>query len=70
VWLPPCTGGNEAHDVLDGSSIVKMVESVLEGARSGAPLACGEVPRLSIELLDWVLGPRVGFPLRSDTNDD
>jgi hypothetical protein len=70
VWSPPCTGGNEAHDVLDGSSIVKTVGSVLEGAGSGAPLARGEGPRLSTKLLDWVLGPRVGFPLRSGTNED
>jgi hypothetical protein len=40
------------------------------GAESGAPLARGEGPRLSTELLDVVLGPRVGFPLRRGTNED
>jgi hypothetical protein len=31
------------------------------GARSGAPLARGEGSWLSMELLDVVLGPRVGY---------
>jgi hypothetical protein len=51
VWPPPCTGGNEAHDVSARSSIVKMAESVREEARSGAPLAHGEALWLSTELL-------------------
>jgi hypothetical protein len=63
VWSLPCTKGNEVHDVSVGSSIVKTSESVLEEAESGAPLTRDEGPRLSMELLDRVLGPRMGFPL-------
>jgi hypothetical protein len=48
---PPCTGENEARNVLAGSSIVKTVGSVREETGSGAPLACGEGPQLSAELL-------------------
>jgi hypothetical protein len=62
VCPPPCNGGNEACDVSAGSSIVKMVGSVQEETESGAPLADGEGTQLSMELLDWVLGPCVGFP--------
>jgi hypothetical protein len=69
VWSPPCTIENEAHYVSAGSSIVKT-DSVQEEAESGTPLARGEGPRLSTELLDRVLGPRIGFPLRKGTNED
>jgi hypothetical protein len=51
VWLPACIEGNETNDILVGSSIVKAVGSLREEARSGAPLAFGECPRLSMELL-------------------
>jgi hypothetical protein len=70
VWPPPCTGGNEAHDVSAKSSIAKTTESIREEAESEAPLARGEGPWLSTELLDWVLSPRVAFPLRRVTNED
>jgi hypothetical protein len=70
VWLPPCTGGNEVRSVLTGNSIVKTVESVQEEVGSGAPLCAWRRPRLSTELLDQTLGPRVGFPLRRGTNED
>jgi hypothetical protein len=53
-----------------GSSIVKKAGSILEEARSGAPLARGEGPQLSMELLNRVLGPHVGFPLHMGTNED
>jgi hypothetical protein len=61
---------NKAHDVFVGSSIVKMVGSIREEAGSGAPLACGEGSRLSTELLDRVIGPRVDIPLHSGTNEN
>jgi hypothetical protein len=48
---PPCTGGNEARDVSAGSSIVKMARSIRKEAGNGAPLAHGEGPWLSTELL-------------------
>jgi hypothetical protein len=38
VWPPPCIVGIEAHRVSAGSSIVKMMRSVREKARSGEPL--------------------------------
>jgi hypothetical protein len=44
--------------------------SIRQEARSGAPLARGEEPRLSMELLVWVFGTRVGFHLHRDTNED
>jgi hypothetical protein len=49
---------------------VKTAGSVREEAGSGAPLAREEGLRLSTELLDRVLGPRVGFPLHRDTNEN
>jgi hypothetical protein len=65
---PPCTGGNEVHDVSVGSSIVETVGSVR--AESGAPLARGEGLWLSTELLDRGAWPRVGYPLHRGTNED
>jgi hypothetical protein len=70
VWLPPYTGGNEAHDVLAESLIVKITGNVREEAVSRAPLAHEEGPRLSMELRDHVLGPRVGFLLCKGTNEN
>jgi hypothetical protein len=69
VWPPPCTGGNEAHNVSARILIVKMAGSVREDPKSEAPLARRERPRLSMELLDRVLGTCVGFPLRRSTNE-
>jgi hypothetical protein len=48
---------------------VKTMRSVREEARCEAPLAHGEGLRLSTELPDYVLGPRVGFILRRGTNE-
>jgi hypothetical protein len=41
---PPCTGGNKARDIFG-----RKLDS---GAGSGAPIARGEGPQLSTELLD------------------
>jgi hypothetical protein len=59
---PPCTGGNEARGVF-----VRKLDSGdggerLRGAGSGAPLARGEGPRLSTELLDRGAWPSRGLP--------
>jgi hypothetical protein len=71
VGSTPSIEGNEAHDVSPGrSSIVKTVGSIREQSGSGAPLARGEGSLLSMELLDRVFGPRVGFPLHRCTNED
>jgi hypothetical protein len=59
-----------AHDILVGSSIVKMVESVLEEADSREPLARGQGLWLSMELPLIVLGPCVGFPLHRGKDED
>jgi hypothetical protein len=40
------------------------------GAKSGAPLARGEGPRLSTQLLDHGAWPSRGLPLRRGTNKD
>jgi hypothetical protein len=67
---PPCTGGNEVHDVLVGSSIVETAESVREELEAEHHLhvekACGSLRSYSTE----VLGPRVGYHLRRGTNED
>jgi hypothetical protein len=70
VWPQPCTKGNEVHNVLVGSSIVKTTRSAQEEAGSGAPLAREEIPLLSTELLDCVFRPRVGFALCRGTNEE
>jgi hypothetical protein len=49
---------------------VKTMVRIREEATNGAPLAHGEGPRLSMKLLDRVLGPRVGFPLCRGINED
>jgi hypothetical protein len=65
-----CTRGNEAHNVLVISSIVKTTGSVREEAGSGAPHARGEGTQLFMELLNRMLGPRVGFSLCRGTNEN
>jgi hypothetical protein len=68
LWLPPCNGGNEARDVLAGSSIVEMVGSVRE-----EPEAEHRVEKSHGSLRSYstvVLGPRVGYSLRRGTNED
>jgi hypothetical protein len=49
---PPCTGGNEARDVLGGKLDSGDGGERPTGARSGAPHVHGEGPRVSTELLD------------------
>ena len=64
VWPPPCTGGNKAYVVLDGSLIVKTTGSIQErlaGRHDGEPLVRGEGPTLSTELPDRELGPCEGL---------
>jgi hypothetical protein len=58
---PPCNGGNEAHIVFS-----RKLDSGDGGerpreARSGAPLAHGEGPHLSMELLDRGAWPSRGL---------
>jgi hypothetical protein len=67
---PPCTGGNEVRGVFGRKLDSGDGGERPRGAGSGAPLACGEGSRFSMELLDRGVGPRVGFPLRRGTNED
>jgi hypothetical protein len=69
-WPPPCTGGNEARGVFSRKLDSGDGEEHPRGAGSGAPLARGEGPRLSTELLDRGAWPSRGFPLRRGTNED
>jgi hypothetical protein len=49
---PPCTGGNEVRGVFGRKLDSGDGGERLRGAESGTPLARGEGPRLSMELLD------------------
>ena len=59
---PPCTGGNEARGVFGQKLDSGDGGERPRGAGSGAPLACGEGPRLSTELLDRGAWPSRGLP--------
>jgi hypothetical protein len=59
---PSCTGGNEAHHVFDRKLDSGDGGERLRGAKSGAPLARREGPRLSTELLDRGACPSRGLP--------
>ena len=67
---PPCTGGNEAHDVLAGSSIVETAGSVREEPEAEHHLRVEKAYGSLQSYLTEVLGPRVGFPLCRGTNED
>ena len=72
VWPPPCTGGNKARSVSAGSLIVKTARNIrkrLARRHVEDPLARGEGPRLSTELLDRELGPCEGFLARGSNED-
>jgi hypothetical protein len=59
---PPCTGGNEAHDIFGRKLDSGDNEERPRGAGSGAPLARGEGTQLSMELLDRGAWPSRGLP--------
>jgi hypothetical protein len=59
---PPCTGGNEARDVFGRKLDSGDDGERPRGAGSGAPLAHGEGPHLSTELLDRGAWPSRGLP--------
>jgi hypothetical protein len=82
---PPCTGGNEARDVfswkLDSGDNVREepeAEHHLRVEKARDSLRSSLTEHLRVEKahdslrssLTEVLGPRVGFPLRRDTNED
>jgi hypothetical protein len=59
---PSCTEGNEARDVFGQKLDSGDRGECLRGAICGAPLARGEGPQLSIELLDRGAWPLRGLP--------
>jgi hypothetical protein len=61
-WPPPCSEGNEARDVFGRKLNSGDGRERLRGAKSGAPLACGEGSWLSIELVDRGAWPSCGLP--------
>jgi hypothetical protein len=67
---PPCTGGNEAHDISAGSLIVETVGSVREEPEVEHHLRVEKVHNSLPSYLSEVLGPRMGYPLRRGTNED
>ena len=72
VRPPPCTEGNKARGVSAESLIVKTAGSIRErlaGRHIGDPLARGEGPRLSTELLNQELRPHEGFLARGSNKD-
>jgi hypothetical protein len=69
-WPPPCTGGNEACDVLAESSIVEMAGSVREEPEAEHHLRVEKARDSLRSYSTKVLDPRVGFPLRRGTNED
>jgi hypothetical protein len=61
-WPSPCTGGNEARGVFNRKLDSGDNKERLRGAESRAPLAGGEGPWLSTELLDRGAWLSHGFP--------
>jgi hypothetical protein len=59
---PLCTGGNEARGVFGRKLDRGDGGERPRGAGSGAPLARGEGPRLSMELIDRGAWPSRGLP--------
>jgi hypothetical protein len=71
VSRPPlCTGGNETHDVSARSSIVETAGSVREEPKVEHHLRVEKAHDSVWSYSTMVLGPRVGFPLRRDNNED
>jgi hypothetical protein len=59
---PPCIGGNETRSVFDRKLDSGDDRERPRGAGSRAPLARGEGPQLSMELLDRGAWPSRGLP--------
>jgi hypothetical protein len=67
---PPCTGGNKAHGVSAGSSIVEIAGSVREEPEAEYHLHVDKARDSLRSYSTVVLGPRVGYPLRRGINED
>jgi hypothetical protein len=70
VCLSLCTGGNEVHSVLARSSIMKTAGSVREEPKAEHHLRVEKVCDSLRSYLFMVLGPHMGFTLRTGTNED
>jgi hypothetical protein len=68
--LPQCTGGNEAHGVSAGSSIVETTGSVREELEAEHQLRVEKYHDCLWSYSFVVLGSRVGYPLSRGTNED
>jgi hypothetical protein len=69
-WPPPCTGENEARNVLVGSSIVEMAGSVREDPEAEHHLRVEKARDSLWSYSTVVLGPHVGYPLHRGNNED
>jgi hypothetical protein len=69
-WPPPCTEGNEARGISTESSIVEMAGSVQEEPEAEHHLHVEKTRGSLRSYLTEVLGSRVGYPLRRDSNED
>jgi hypothetical protein len=63
-------GGNEAHGISAGSSIVETAGSVREELEAEHHLRVEKARDSLRSYSTEVLGPHVGFPLRRGTNED
>jgi hypothetical protein len=67
---PSCTGGNKAHDISAGSSLMETAGSVQEEPKAEHQLHMEKARDSLRSYSTEVLGPRVGLPLRRGTNED
>jgi hypothetical protein len=70
IQSPPCTGGNEAHDVSTISSILKTTGSVREDPEAEHHLRVEKARGSLRSYSSVVLDPHVGYPLLRGTNED
>ena len=70
IQPPPCIRGNEAHDVLARSSIVKTAGSVREEPEAKHNLRVEKARDSLWSYSSVVLGLRMDYPLHRGTNED
>jgi hypothetical protein len=66
----PYTRGNEARDILAGSSIMETAGSIREEPKAEHHLRVEKARDSLRSYSTELLGPRVGFPVRRGTNED
>jgi hypothetical protein len=70
TWPPPCTGGNEAHDILAGSLIIETAGSVREEPEVEQHLRMEKASGSLRSYSTVELGPGVSYPLSRGTNEN